>query len=45
MRFPEKNSRGEKILKAFHEHGPMTIHQGIEQHGDFATSRVPAGPV
>jgi len=43
MRFPEKNSRGEQILKAFHQRGPMTIHQGIEQHGEFPTSRVPAG--
>jgi hypothetical protein len=42
MRYPEKNSRGETILKAFLK-GPMTIYQGEEAHGAFVTSRLPAG--
>ena len=43
FRYPEKNSRGEQILKVFHQHGPMTIHQGTERHGEFSTLRVPNG--
>lgn len=43
MRYPEKNSRGEKILGAFYDHGPMTIWQGEEKHGSFPTLRVPGG--
>lgn len=43
MRFPERNSRGEKILKAFFERGPMTIYQGEEAHGAFATPSFPDG--
>lgn len=43
MRFPEKNSRGEKILQAFFKRGAMTIYQGAEEHGEFATARVPQG--
>jgi len=43
FRFPEKNSRGDQILKAFHQHGPMTIYQGVEKHGEFPTWRVPDG--
>lgn len=42
MRFPERNSRGEAILKAFLK-GPMTIYQGAEAHGDFATPKNPDG--
>lgn len=43
MRFPETNSRGEKILQAFYRRGPMTIYQGAEEHGEFSTVRVPQG--
>jgi hypothetical protein len=43
MRLPEKNSRGETILAAFLKKGAMTIYQGAEEHGEFATSRVPGG--
>lgn len=43
MRYPEKNSRGEKILQAFFQRGAMTIYQGAEAHGEFATLRVPQG--
>ena len=42
MKFPEKNSRSEQILKAFLK-GPMTIYQGAEVHGDFVTRKFPAG--
>lgn len=42
MRFPETNSRSETILKAFMS-GPMTIYQGAEAHGEFATARLPNG--
>lgn len=42
MRFPEKNSRGEAILKAFRA-GAMTIYQGEELHGAFATRKLPQG--
>lgn len=42
MRFPELNSRGEAILKAFVK-GPMTIYQGAEAHGEFVTTRLPEG--
>lgn len=42
MKFPEKNSRGERILKAFMA-GPMTIYQGAEAHGEFATLFRPDG--
>jgi len=43
MRFPETNSRSEQILIAFYQRGPMTIWQGEEAHGNFATSRLPDG--
>ena len=43
MRFPETNSRGEKILKAFHQRGAMTIYQGAEAHGEFVTLLAPKG--
>lgn len=43
MRFPEKNSRGETILKAFLKRGAMTIYQGAEEHGEFANIRLPQG--
>jgi hypothetical protein len=43
MRFPERNSRGEKILQAFFARGPMTIYQGEEAHGSFATPSFPDG--
>lgn len=44
MRYPEKNSRGEKILKAFYEADrALTIYQGEELHGSFATRAVPDG--
>lgn len=42
MRYPESNSRSEKILLAFLR-GPMTIYQGAEIHGEFATARLPQG--
>lgn len=42
MRFPEINSRQMLILQTLLGR-PMTIHQGIEQHGEFVTSRAPAG--
>jgi hypothetical protein len=42
MKFPEKNSRGERILKAFLK-GPLTIWQGAEVHGEFASSKLPEG--
>ncbi len=42
MRFPEINSRGETILKTFLK-GSMTIYQGAEAHGEFATARLPDG--
>lgn len=42
MRYPESNSRSEKILMAFLR-GPMTIYQGAEIHGEFATPRLPGG--
>ena len=42
MKLPERNSRSEKILMAFLK-GPMTIYQGAEIHGEFATARVPGG--
>lgn len=43
MRFPEKNSRSEAILKAFFDKGAMTIYQGGEAHGEFATAKNPDG--
>ncbi|MFB9246160.1 hypothetical protein [Massilia antarctica] len=42
MKFPEKNSRSEKILMAFLK-GAMTIYQGAEIHGDFVTRKLPTG--
>ena len=43
MRLPESNSRGEKILMAFLAKGAMTIYQGAEAHGEFATRSFPDG--
>lgn len=43
MRFPEKNSRSEAILQAFFDKGAMTIWQGAEVHGEFATAKNPEG--
>jgi hypothetical protein len=42
MKFPETNSRGEAILKAFLK-GPMTIYQGAEAHGEFPNRHLPNG--
>lgn len=42
MRFPEINSRGMLILQTLRAR-PMTIHQAIEAHGEFATARRPQG--
>jgi hypothetical protein len=42
MRFPETNSRGWLILKTLRRQ-PMTIWQGIEQHGEFETLAKPHG--
>lgn len=42
MRFPETNSRGWLILKTLRRQ-PMTIWQGIEQHGEFETLAKPNG--
>lgn len=42
MRLPEINSRGMLILQTL-LHRPMTIHQSIEQHGEFVTARAPRG--
>lgn len=43
MKYPTANSRGEKVLRTFFKHGPMTIYQSTEIHGDFASLRAPAG--
>lgn len=42
MRFPERNSRGWTILSTLYRQ-PMTIWQGIEQHGYFDTKAKPHG--
>ena len=42
MHFPEKNSRGMAILKALRRE-PLTLWQGIEQHGEFVTPARPHG--
>jgi hypothetical protein len=42
MRFPERNSRGWTILSTLYRK-PMTIWQGIEQHGYFDTVSKPQG--
>lgn len=42
MQLPEKNSRGMAILKALRRE-PLTIWQGIEQHGDFPRPSRPNG--
>lgn len=42
MRFPEINSRQMLILQTLLGR-PMTIHQGIERHGEFVTPRAPNG--
>jgi hypothetical protein len=42
MYFPEKNSRGRLILQTLRR-GPMTVWQGIEQHGYFVTEARPNG--
>ncbi len=43
MKFPEINSRGLMILQAFRVKSPMTIWQGIEAHGAFASPQKPEG--
>ncbi len=42
VRFPEINSRGLHILQAL-RHKPMTIWQGMEAHGVFASRQQPQG--
>lgn len=42
MKLPETNSRAMVILQTLRR-GPLTIHQGIEAHGEFATPRAPDG--
>lgn len=43
MKLPESNSRGEAILIAFLQKGPMTIYQGAEAHGEFPNRHLPNG--
>lgn len=40
---PDQDSRYMTILKTFLQHGPMTIYQGVEKHGEFPSLFHPQG--